>query len=166
MDPEERLIIELTGEVGRENPPSAAGADWRRVLRLARANRLVGAVFDGIDRAGLLFQLPEAVRKGFEGDYLRQVAGIRSALDLAAGFAESSSASGRSPSSARSGFSISPVISFPAADGWRNGTGSGVSPSSRRPSFTPPAAWSAWPGTCWITCTSAFVPSKMFVAYC
>ncbi len=54
MDPEERLIVELTGEVGKENAPASAGADWRKVLRLARANRLVGAVFDGLDRAGYL----------------------------------------------------------------------------------------------------------------
>ncbi len=94
MGPEERLIVELTGEIGRSSPPPAAGADWRRVLRLARANRLVGAVFDGLDRAGLLSELPEDVRKGFEGDYFQQVAGIRSALDLAAGLAGSFSAAG------------------------------------------------------------------------
>jgi len=81
---EERLIIWLTGEIGEEAAPAVDGIDWRKVLRLARANRLVGAVFDGLDRAGLLSTLPEIVRKSLEDDYLRQVTGIRSALDLAA----------------------------------------------------------------------------------
>ncbi|MDP8236710.1 MAG: nucleotidyltransferase family protein, partial [Candidatus Erginobacter occultus] len=71
--------------------PSLAGVDWGKVRRLARANRLTGPVFDGLDRAGLLSGLPEDIRKGFEADYLRQVTEIRSALaladDLAARFA-------------------------------------------------------------------------------
>ncbi|MDP8236398.1 MAG: hypothetical protein P9M08_08440, partial [Candidatus Erginobacter occultus] len=62
MGPEERLIVELTGEAGRESLPSLAGVDWGKVRRLARANRLTGPVFDGLDRAGLLSGLPEDIR--------------------------------------------------------------------------------------------------------
>lgn len=87
MGPEERLIVELTGGVGRETPPSLAGADWGKIRRLARANRLTGPVFDGLDRSDLLSELPEDIRKGFEADYLRQVTEIRSALALAAALA-------------------------------------------------------------------------------
>ncbi len=94
MGPEERLIVELTGEVGREKPPSLAGADWGKIRRLARANRLTGPIFDGLDRAGLLSELPEDVRKGFEADYLRQVTEIRSALTLAADLAARFAAAG------------------------------------------------------------------------
>ncbi len=94
MGREERLIIWLTGEIGEEAAPAVDGTDWRKILRLARANRLVGAVFDGLDRAGLLSAIPEEVRKSFEDDYFRQVTGIRSALDLAAGLAGRFSAAG------------------------------------------------------------------------
>ncbi len=83
MEPKSRLIIELTGEGPLERSPIGTELDWRGILRLARANRLSGAVFDGLDRAGLLGSLPEDIRKGFESDYLRQVTGIRSALELA-----------------------------------------------------------------------------------
>lgn len=85
---EERLIVELTGEVERGNPPLVAGADWGKIRRLARSNRMTGLVFDGLDRSGLLSSLPEEVREGFEAEYFHQVTGIRSALALAADLAD------------------------------------------------------------------------------
>jgi hypothetical protein len=94
MGPEERLIVELTGEVGREKLPSLAGVEWGKIRRLARANRLLGPVFDGFDRAGLISELPEDIRKGFEADYLRQVTEIRSAFALAADLASRFAAAG------------------------------------------------------------------------
>ncbi len=77
MKAEERLIADLTAEGPVERQLLGKGLDWGYLLHAARANRVLGMVFDGLSRRGLLESTPEDFREGMEREYLADAVAIR-----------------------------------------------------------------------------------------
>ncbi len=83
MNIEDRLIVELTRGGTVDHSLFSGKVDWGCLLRVCRANRCGGMIFDGLDVNGLLPRIPEEIRTGLEDDYLRDILAVRRNLEIA-----------------------------------------------------------------------------------